>query len=119
MNDRQIEQFRMFVNKVDVVIAFDKGRLFQDVDEETDIGLDATDTEFTEEDPYDYDGLVITAYFEDGSSRIITDACTYDPAPGTPAVYGTDTVNVTYAPSAASSATTSSSDLPFFTSSVM
>ena len=35
-----------------------------------------TDTEFTEEDPYDYDGLVITAYFEDGSSRIITDAST-------------------------------------------
>ena len=66
-----------------------------------------TDTEFTEEDPYDYDGLVITAYFEDGSSKIITDACTYDPAPGTPAVYGTDTVNVTYTPSAASSASTS------------
>ena len=61
-------------------------------------------TEFTEDDPYDYTGIEVTAYFEDGTIWDVTEHCTFDPTPGTPATVGTDTVTVTYAPSAASTA---------------
>jgi hypothetical protein len=50
---------------------------------------------------------VITAYFEDGSSAIVTDECTFSPAPGTTAVLGTDTVNVSYSYRDISTVTTS------------
>ena len=62
-------------------------------------------TEFTEDDPYDYTGVEITAYFEDGTTWDVTEDCTFSPAPGSTATMGTDTVTVTYAPSAVSQAT--------------
>ena len=62
-------------------------------------------TEVTEDDPWDYTGIEVTAYFEDGTVWDITETCTYDPQPGTPADTGTDTVTVTYAPSTVSTAT--------------
>ena len=62
-------------------------------------------TEFTEDDPYDYTGVEITAYFDDGTTWDVTEDCTFSPAPGSTATMGTDTVTVTYAPSAVSQAT--------------
>ena len=72
-----------------------------------EVTVPPTKTEFTEEEEYDYTGVVITAYFEDGSSAVVTEECVFDPAPGTAAVLGTDTVNVSYSYRGISTATTS------------
>ncbi len=53
-------------------------------------------TVFTEDDPYDFSGIEVIAHYGDGSTADITGDCEFDPAEGTPAVLGTDTVTVTY-----------------------
>ena len=64
-------------------------------------------TEFTEDDPYDFSGIEVIAHYGDGSTADVTADCVFDPADGSPAVLGTDTVTVTYAPGAGSTASTS------------
>lgn len=64
-------------------------------------------TEFTEDDPYDFSGIEVIAHYGDGTTADITDSCVFNPADGSTAAYGTDTVNITYSPSPASTASTS------------
>lgn len=64
-------------------------------------------TVFTEDDPYDYTGIVVTAHYSDGSTAVVTNDCVFSPAAGTEAVLGTSSVNVTYAPCTGASASTS------------
>ena len=59
MNDRKIKQFRMIIDEVNVIRTFDKGRLAQHVDQEADVRLDATNTEFTENAEHLLYGLVM------------------------------------------------------------
>ena len=63
-------------------------------------------TEFTEGDLYDYSGIEITAHFDDGTTQVVTGRCAFNPAPGTQATVGTNTVTVTFAPNAVSTAST-------------
>ena len=53
-------------------------------------------TVFTEGDPYDWSGVKVTATYGDGTTADITADCVFDPADGSTAELGTDTVTVTY-----------------------
>ena len=84
-------QFSLYVNSLDSI----------------EIVTMPDDTEFTEEEPYDFSGIEIIAHYGDGTTADITDDCMFSPADGSAAVFGTDTVTVTYSPSPASTASTS------------
>lgn len=71
-----------------------------------EIVADPDTTEFTEDDPYDYSGIEVIAHYGDGSTADITADCVFDPAEGTPAVLGTDSVTVTYGTASTSFAIT-------------
>ena len=64
-------------------------------------------TKFNEDDLYDFSGIEVVAHYGDGTAVDITDDCVFDPADGSVAVYGTDTVTVIYTSNTGTTASTS------------
>lgn len=52
--------------------------------------------EYTEGEPIEYTGLELTAYYSDGTAQDVTDACEISPAAGSAAVYGAESITITY-----------------------